>query len=301
MAKTFRITRAYVLHGRASGVPIDYEGFFTWVSGLERQRTRVQVHQDLVLAIAKVERDESRWRFRFISGNPGEIPLVYDDSTGEVFEEDSVAGRWRATATRVTADPTLRLVAIEQRRVGVGSVNLERYFSRLAEQNNFGAKVSLEMNPLPSPSFEHEIDELSRIRQATIDVRRPNTDWNDADDILSSLADESGAHRASVTVNASRGETLTRDRGIMSLIVGHLRRPLSNVENVRVTGTSPGSDRERTVSLTRHQLQDQTAVPTEATMSDEDESIFETQDGLLERGAQVVAELSDLRPGEVFE
>jgi hypothetical protein len=284
-----------------AGDVLEYEAFIEWLGRLPRHRTRLEVNQGLVLAIAAASRHDSGvWHFRFISGDPTEIPLVYVEATGETVAEEPVDGRWRATPTRVSIDPTRRLLAVELRRAGVGATNLERYMTRLAKREGFHERLSLEMNPLPSPSFEDEIDDLARIREASIIVRRPNTDWDDADDILSDLADASAAHKASVTVNAARGESLSASRGVMSLVREHLRRPLTNVSNVRVTGTPTGSSRERTVSLEKHQFQGQADVPPQASLREEDSSLFDAQKELLDQGARVVAELSDLKPHEVL-
>ncbi len=195
MAIESRPVRAFVLHGRVGGDLLDYEEFFSWVAALPRNATRVQVTQDLVLAIEKSVPTTSGFHFRFVSGNPNEVPLLYVEETGETITEEVSVGRWRAVATRVAVHPSNRLLAIEMRRAGVGATNLERYFSRLAKDNDYYSRLSLDMNPLPSPSFAVELEEFERIREASIVVRRPNTDWDDADDVLSQLADDSWGTR----------------------------------------------------------------------------------------------------------
>ena len=173
--------------------------------------------QDLVLAIEKSVTTTSGFHFRFVSGNPNEVPLLYVEETGETITEEVSVGRWRAVATRVAVHPSNRLLAIEMRRASVGATNLQRYFSRLAKDNDYYSRLSLDINSLPSPSFAVELEEFERIREASIVVRRPNTDWDDADDVLSQLADDSFGHQASVTVNASRGQKFgaePRDHGV---------------------------------------------------------------------------------------
>lgn len=296
---TSRPIRAYVLHGRVGPTLLDYADFFDWVGRLSRNQTRVQVNRELVLAIEKATNTaDGGWHFRFVSGNPSEIPLVYIEATGETVEEPRPDGRWAATPNRVAVKPDRRLLAIELRRAGVGSINLERYFRGLAKQSGYSNRLSLDMNPLPSPSFSEELDQFERIREASIIVRRPNNDWDDADDLLSGLADDSAAHRAAITVNANRGESLARDRGIMRLIRQHVSRPLSNVDDVKVKGTQAGMQKERTVSLDRHQLQATAELTVGMGLSEEDATIFASAEELLARGSDIVAELEDLSPVE---
>lgn len=298
MSKIVRPIKVYIMHGRTSGKVLQYDEFFNWVGALPRNQTQVQINPELAIALDGATKQAERWEFRFVSGNPAEVPLFYDETAGRTFEEEPEEGRWRAIRTRVAIDPGQRLLAIEMRRAGVGSINLERYFTTLSKREGYHPKVTLDFNPLPSPSFLEEIDSLQRIREAEIVVRRPNTDWDDADDVLSGLADDSGGHRATVNVGAARGESLNRSRGIMGLIKKHVRRPLTNVNDVRVKGMDAGTGRLRTVSLGRNQFQGSALFASRVPIGEEDRSVLDFAGGLLDRGAELAAELSDLRSEE---
>lgn len=182
-------------------------------------------------------------------------------------------------------------MVIEGRRAGVGAGSLERYFGKLASES-LGLPINLDLSAIPSKSFEAELERLIRIREASLVVRRPNKDWDDAHDILSDLADSSHAHRAEVQVNAARGETLARQQGILGLIREHLRRPLTNVVNARVKGTEGGTGRERTVSLERHQIQRAAIIPQAATLEQEEEAIMDAGTELLNESEEIVEERS---------
>ncbi|NTW41108.1 MAG: hypothetical protein HGA44_14745, partial [Cellulomonadaceae bacterium] len=261
--------------------------FFDWVGGLVAANSLIELAPDLSAVVDISRRQGPIWHFRLVSGNPDEVPLFYSTSTGITEEGELDNERWLATPTRFSVDPTRRLVALEVRRGGVGSVNLERFLSRLAREYGFAERLTLDLNPIPSPSFADEIQRFTRIREAALIVRRPNSDWDDADDVLSSLADNSGGHKASIGVQADRGESLRRSSGIVSLIKSHLVRPLSSVFDAKITGIQEGNATETTVSLTRHQLQSKVEIPRAIVASEGDAMFFDAALHLLERASAI--------------
>lgn len=292
-----RTVRAFVCHGRVLGGEIlDYVDYFDWVGHLPPAETLVELGAELSAAIDAAHSEGGLWYFRLVSGNPGVAPLFYSERSGSTEELEIDESRWVATATRLVVDPSSRLVALEIARGGLGAANIERFFSRISARGAFGERTTIDLNPLPSPSFAQELDKFTRIREASLVVRRPNTDWDEADDVLSSLADNSAGHQASVGVQAARGESLRKGRGIVQLIRDHLTRPLSNVADARVTGVQEGSTAPTTVSLERHQLHARVDVPRPVTSRQADEIIFESERLLLDdaRAIDIAAE----RPGE---
>src|SRR5687768_5125150 len=82
-ARQNRQIKAYVMHARTPEALLDYVGYFNWLAGLSGSLTEVQVSQDFVLAVAAVTRTENMIRFRFVSGDPAERPLIFNSSTGQ--------------------------------------------------------------------------------------------------------------------------------------------------------------------------------------------------------------------------
>ncbi|MBF0722356.1 hypothetical protein [Sanguibacter inulinus] len=260
---------------------MDYSNFFDLLGRQNGQTSAIELSPDYSVVIERAEFVDGVWRFRLVSGDPSEDPLFYSERTGRTEIADLGEGRWVATRTRFVVDPERRLLMLEVRRGGVGVVSLERYFRRVAARLGIAENLQFDLNPLPSPSFSREIDRFTRIREASLIVRRPNNDWDDAGDVLSGLADNSGGKKAVVAVQAARGDSLRKGRGIVNLIREHLQRPLSNVEDAKITGTQEGASVESTVSLSRHQLQLKVQVPRDPRGTSGELEVFDAAEALL--------------------
>jgi hypothetical protein len=277
-----RSISAYVMHGHLDQGVLDYENFFEWVAETPSPATQVSVSRDLDIAIERATRNPPFFDLRFVSGNPREVPLFYNETTGHTERAAVREGVWLAEPTRVTVMPIRRLMFIEGRKKGVGATSLERYFETLARLNDYTARLKFDLAPLPSPSFEEELNQLVRIREAALEVSRPNTDWDDANDVLSELADESHGHAAQVVVTAARGDSLSRTAGIVGLIRKHIRRGLTNVRNARVFGRREGEKKETLVSIQKHQLRRTAVIETSAPEAEQDAVVFREAHALAE-------------------
>ncbi|MEV6797204.1 hypothetical protein AB0M91_02530 [Micromonospora rifamycinica] len=261
------------MHGRTPRSLLNYDGFFRWLANLPYADTEAAVAQDQVIAVTAATIEGDLIHFRFVSGNPREIPLLFDRQTGATMEARTPDNTWLAEATRVSVMPQDRLIFIENRRRGVSATSLERYFFRISTNRGYGP-VDLDLDPLPALSLEREILDLSRIKEASIVVNRPNVDWNDASDVLSELAGDSKGKDAAVVIHAPRGESLSKEEGIISVIIGNIRRRLPNVRDMRVVGRREGETTDHTVSLQRHQLRVKAQVDDGAPAEEQDESVW---------------------------
>ncbi|MFK4245405.1 hypothetical protein ACI2KV_21205 [Micromonospora chokoriensis] len=275
MAQRTRSIRAYVMHGHVNSAPLDYEDFFQWIYNTPPQATQMSIYRDLDIAVERMSYRDAFLDIRFVSGNPRANPLFYNEATGQTERSSAQPGTWAAEPTRVTVVPSARLLLLEGRRQGVGVGTLEQYFTTLARINQYANHLRLQLSPLASASFEEEIDRLARIRQAALEVNRPNTDWDEANDVLSTLAGESEGQRAQVVVSAARGDTLSRTGGIIGLIRAHVRRTLTNVRSARVTGRREGEQRDTVVSTEKHQLRTNVVFDDRDTEFEQDEALFE--------------------------
>lgn len=275
MAQRSRSIRAYVMHGHLNSAPLDYVDFFRWIHSTPPRATQMSIYRDLDIAIERMAYRGPFLDLRFVSGNPRANPLFYNESTGQTERSPAQPGTWAAEPTRATVEPSLRLLLLEGRKQGVGVGTLEQYFTTLARINQYAHNLRIQFSPLASASFEEEIDRLVRIRQAALEVNRPNTDWDEANDVLSTLAGESDGHRAQVVVSAAHGDTLSRTNGIVGLIRTHVRRTLTNVRNARVTGRREGEQRDTVVTTEKHQLRAHVVFEDRASEFDQDEILFE--------------------------
>jgi hypothetical protein len=256
-----RTISLYAIHGHTRSGTLDYREFFEWFSGLQPADTRYLVWEDLVFVRENRSRLRDKHVFEFISGDPNEQPLFYDDVAGAVSRGDLPDDSWPARQTRVVVDPTSRIMAVEARRAGVSARNLERYFERLARDRGFAHGVSLTLAPLQTAGFTEELEQFTRIREATIVIRRPNFDWDDARDQITELAGESNGQTAETTVNAGRNQSLSKDDGIISIIKRHVRRPLTSIIRATIVGNKQGEEGEVHLSTGRHNKRRYVAVP----------------------------------------
>ncbi|MDG4791849.1 hypothetical protein O7626_39230 [Micromonospora sp. WMMD1102] len=100
--KRARQVKAFVMHGRTLRSLLNYDGFFRWLANLPYADTEAAVAQDQVIAVTAATIEDDLIHFRFVSGNPREIPLLFDRQTGATMEARTPDNTWLAEATRVS-------------------------------------------------------------------------------------------------------------------------------------------------------------------------------------------------------
>lgn len=248
--KLQRTVQAYSIHGRRNGDLFSYEEVFRGIGGLARPERQISIRQ-LVVAVTILRDQGDVMTFRFVSGVEGERALFYDTATGVEAEED-IGTRVVADSSWVVIAPSKRLAVVERRRPGVALLSIEQWLAAAAERLDPGARFTFDLNPIASPSFTSELDELDRIRSASVVLRRPNFDWSENGAQLTGYSDESNATTASVSLSAGRGQSLSAKQGIVADIRELLRRPINALKDVVVIGQRADEPKERRVSFTRH-------------------------------------------------
>ena len=258
---------AFSLHGRTRDGVIDYVDFFDRLSTRPARNRQVTLGEDLV-AVPTMQGIDSAWLMRFVVGAEGLPPLLFAPATGSEVEAD-IGNQILASASWVLLDPVTRLVAVEQKRPGVPVSTIARSLSRMAVDFNFSPHpVTFDLNPVPSPSFLEELENLERIREATVVVAEPNYSWRDSAAELTSYAADSGGASARVTVSAGRGKSLEKDLGIVADIKQLVPNKISSLKDIRVAGRRRGETKESTVTLGRHQERVEFEVPSGASSAD---------------------------------
>lgn len=257
MMATVRTLDAYSIHGHlaagSSGEELlDYPSFFESLArdGIGRSS---KVGAETVGLVDYVDLG-TRSAFRFISGNDAEPAEAYDPHTGTTAPLELGRERFIVSWAWVVVDPEARIVILERKRPGVPVYQLERYLSGFGRDHGF-ERLSVSLNPVPSPSFVEEILSFDRIREASVTIRRPNHSFTEsAREAVAQIARESNAGSATVQVNAERKESLEKDSGIVADIISFAKSPITPVLNAVVKGFRAGFGKERTVSLKKHQL-----------------------------------------------
>lgn len=262
---------AYSIHGHVgSGTPdedlLDYVDFFGRLLDASPHSLRFSVGDDTVAIADKSQRDH-RVALRFVTGNADELPVVYDMGTARAEEVDPGSDRFVVSGAWAIISPERRIMILERKRPGVPLFQLERFLTSFAREHLGLAGSTISLNPVPSASFIEEVERFTRIREASLTLRRPNQSWTaSAESMLGELA-ESNAAEVQLQLNADRGQSLSKSRGVVRELVELARRPINALKNARITGQIPEFDGERTVSLIKHTVKgtariDPTAAPT---------------------------------------
>ncbi|MDM2350141.1 hypothetical protein [Mycobacteroides abscessus] len=270
---TFKL---WTMNAREGDELLPYGDLFGAIAARQSPQTLQSVSRDLTFAIdlEEAQDDKSTARLKdhrvfygtIVAGTPDEVPVYFDYRTGQTDSGTTPDGKWLAQVSAIVVSITSedRFIAFESARNGITSARLARYFQLLAEQIWEKQSVEFDINPVQSPSLLTEIDSFSRIREATATVTRPNFDWDDQSHKLADLADESGGHEAEATVRAARGQALSTKNGIVAAIRSSLTNATSAMSKFRITGRKGNSDKETTITSSKHQQRTFVKVPTTA-------------------------------------
>lgn len=289
MAEKPRTLELYSIHGRVRDTVISYDALLAGIGQLDRVSRQAEVG-NRVVAITEFGVDAGSFALRFVAGIAGEPALFYDTATGEESQLDT-GSRIVASSAWTFVDAASRLVAIERRRPGVSILEIESALEQLGDIAGLGAGLRIDLNPVAASSFLDEVAKLDRIREATVVLRRPNLDWDDNASTLTGYAAESGGDRVSIDVSAGRGRSLSTDQGIVADIKRFVRRPIAAMKSVRVKGSRSGEERERTVSLDKHQERRFVPVVPGETVR---ESLFEAATEMIRATSERTPDLIDV-------
>lgn len=256
MAPIIRTMEAHSIHGHINpGSPSEelvvYTWFFEQIMGADPHSLRFTVGSDTV-AIADRVRTDNALALRFVTGNAEELPLVYDATTGQVEEVDPGSNRLVVSGAWAIVAPERRILVLERKRPGVPVFQIERFLTQFGRQRLGVGDIAVSLNPIPSDSFTEEVKRFTRIREASLTLRRPNQSWTaSAEAMLGELA-ESNAAEVQLQLNADRGQSLSKDRGIVGELLHLASRPINALKNAVIKGQTPAFEGERTVSLAKH-------------------------------------------------
>lgn len=285
MAELSRTLDVYSIHGHltpgsASEELLDYEAYFR---ELTRRSSGVSytVGTETIALVETASRNE-RVAFRFASGNANDLAEAFDPASGTTIPVDLGRERFIVNAAWVVVDPSRRVVVIERKRPGVPVYQLERFFAKFGRDNGY-AGLTISLNPVPSASFVKEIQSFTRIREASVTIRRPNHSFTaSAREAVAQIARESNAGSATVQVNADRKQSLSKDDGIVADIISFAKTAITPILNATVKGFRPGFSKERTVSLQKHVLKGTAQIETTASPAQQLDAIDTAADALIQ-------------------
>ena len=209
-----------------------------------------------------VRHQNGRLRMRFISFSKGFRPDILDTEDYEIgptpLEESQTGVEWTHCLAGESGARFLMLV--EKHQGGIYPRSIETYLNwmigksdqpRQATDDEELAEVLVSLEAEPGEEFIARLDALTRIKAATYRIVRPNPGWADLENELGTQAADSQAHKADISMNASRGGTLNRVRGIIAAI--RQRFQAQQLDYAQIDGERDGrSDKFNTEQLGRH-------------------------------------------------
>ncbi|WP_216388789.1 hypothetical protein [Arcanobacterium phocae] len=238
-----------------------------------RQEVPITRETSLILNTIK-EIAKSVFALEFLSGDSTSKPIFYDSEHLRTFEQDpSKTKRWLVKPTRIIVqiNPQNRLVCLENIQGGVTPKHFEQFMTKILE-NDYPAR-EVDLTPIIADSFLSIIDSFTRIRMASVEITRPNLSWTDNENQIHELLDESDAERATIQVNAARGESLSKENGLVSAIEDNATSQNPNIKNAKLIGEANGTA-EQTVSMRKFTLKDLISYDSALSMREQTEEVF---------------------------
>ena len=255
MPNRVRSVYAYELHGHDASGPLDYDTYFQRLSELPvPDRQYVRPRSSEIVAVPEVRRvSDSVFVLRLVSGRAGELPLLYDPETGIERTARVRQGELAIQFSWLLVDVSERLVVQERRRPGVPLGDAVRGLVGIGRNHGLADNPTLSFHPLVASGFAAEIDELYRVKSATMVLARPNMSFKDAaNSLISKAAADSNAGAVTLGAKARPQESLAKDAGIISEIKDMTSTSFSPLRSAQVVGRRADESKDRTVSTRNH-------------------------------------------------
>jgi hypothetical protein len=284
MPITERVLYAYSIHGRGrSGEVIDYVAFVQELLAAPSPLRRATINQDEVVLLRDVRQRGRVWELRFLSGSDQESLTLFDVENDRERDEPRSAGEIVVRPTLLYLNPESRFVALERRRPGLSPGEIGKALGIIGSAIGFDIDLVIDLNPVTAESFNEELEQFDRIRQASVTVARPNYDWTENANSLTTYAAESDGQTAELEISAPRGGSLAKERGIVQDIKELAQRAIGPLKKVKIVGRHAGETRERTLTLASHQECQFVPVDGNASVEDQRARIAQGATKLLDR------------------
>lgn len=294
---------AYSIHGHVQPgtedeTVLSYDGFFNRLHAEDPHDLRYKVGSETV-AITDTSSRSGRLAFRFVAGNARALPLVYDVETATAEEVDPGSGRFVVSGAWVIIDADERIAIIDRKRPGVAIYQIERFLSKYGRERLGLSGLSISLNPIPTESFRNEIEDLYRIREAEITLRRPNHSWTQTAEGMLQEIGESNAAEVTIQLNADRGKSLAKDKGIVADILSLARKPINALKNVVIKGRSSSFDGEKTVSLKKHVVRGTVQIDKDAGPHEQLEALDQLASDLIDEALLEAGQIESESEAEI--
>ena len=250
--ETRRKIDAYVMHAHVGTTPLDnYQRLFRDIEQMEASERRL-VQGDRQTSLPNISIGGDRVRLVAYEGDTGVNPLIFNIEQGSERHTRLRENEILATRTQAVLDCRTRKVVVEYNQRGAKASDFTAMIAAFGRRALSTEDFTFDLAPLPGQSFLEELRKFGRVQLANVKLTRPNHDWNDAEDALSGVAQDSQARMFEVTLTAQRRGSLSLRHGILAAIRQMVSRSHPNVKDVRVRGFHEGSSAQTDLSLQKH-------------------------------------------------
>ncbi len=243
----------YLMHGHLNEGPANYVQLLNELQYMRGYDLKVGNHHTAV-GLSGLDPSGKQLFLVIYTGYSEKSTLFFDVTATKELTEASLPGRFPARKTYAMIDANKRLLTIQAKKGNLGSLSLasliEEYIRTKSDSKFKGLELSF--TPLIDEQFLDKLNELERIRSATITIVRPNVDWTDQHNKLTEVAKESDARSLDVTARAKRAKSLSKDRGIIRFIKSGSQSVKSMFQKIKVVGSLSEDSGLITLDLNKH-------------------------------------------------
>lgn len=248
---------AYSLHAQDAKFTGNYLEIFEVLKKVPRDERKVKL-KGTTYAVPTIEERHGTYFLTFLQGTE-DIILIYDEVTGETKEDELGDHEILVSASHALFLPSKRAALVEYVKSGAKAPVIEEVIREILSRH-YGAEFKFMMSPRIERDFLNEIDQLERIRLVSLSLVKPNAGWDDHYTLLSELADQSNGEKIDLTVRAGRGESLSKEEGIMEVVRNASEDEYPYVMDAEVIGTKVGEIAETKIPLNNHKVRRNVAV-----------------------------------------
>jgi hypothetical protein len=244
--------------GRAASDAVNYQKLFQQIAFATRaQRTVNVLGKSIGLPDFRV--DDDLVVLTAYEGEEGN-PLFYNFLKGTERIEELAVGEKLARKTHAVISIPRREAIIEYNQRGAKAADIAEAIQEIGRSLTTWRDLEVNFTPVTDQSFVQAIDNFQRIRSATMKMVRPNADWTDYATYFTDLAGESKGGSVEVTINAQRGQSLNRSKGLIDFIKKMVTATFPSLKSAKLVGTRKGEEAETTVSMANHIAHQKVAV-----------------------------------------
>ena len=245
-----RKVSAYSIHAHGKQFDGNYDAVFKAIYDLEKTSRFVKI-SSMTVGIPDVVQLDADYFLTFIEGEEGVQPLIFDSQTGSTYENELEAHEILVSASHALVVPAKRRILIEYVKSAPKAPIMERVIEQLL-QRKYGDDFRISFSPIVEENFVREINKFKRIRVASLTLIKPNAGWDDHYTKISKMLEESGGEKADLSVRAARGETLSKNAGIVEVIKDVANDHQPYLVDAEIIGTKEGEEVETRVPLNQH-------------------------------------------------